>query len=136
MNSATFKTFMAGCGLDSTSFAEFAGYNPRTVRRWCLTIDPPEHAVAALEELAYRIIEMQQVILDSADDTAERAGGDPGAVTLVRYRDAEEYARYQPEGDMPFEVHCALVDFIAMSLTAEEYVVEVHYPPLEHEGAA
>ncbi|MBB4072033.1 hypothetical protein [Canibacter oris] len=135
MNSATFKTFMAACGLDSTSFAEFAGYNPRTVRRWCLTIDPPEHAVAALEELAYRIIEMQQVILDGVDDEAERVGGDPETVTVARYRDAEEYALLQPDTGIPFEVHCALVNFVTMSLVAEGYEVEVQYPPLEHEQA-
>lgn len=136
MNCATFKTFISACGLDSTSFAELAGYAPRTVRRWCLTVNPPEHAVTALEEIAYRVIKMQQLIFDKGDDEAERIGGDPEAVTLVRYRNAEEYALHQPDSDITFEVHSALVNFVTMRLVVEGYQVEVNYPPAKYQEAA
>jgi len=128
MNGATLKTLREALCLPVAWLAAVCGVQERTVRYWeSGHMAVPQDVADQIEQL-----EMLAVVLIDRSVSAIRQmvaeHGDPGGpIRLVRYADAEDMARFQPElATLPPTFHAAIIARIRWALEPDGLVVEAH----------
>ncbi len=128
MNGATLKTLREALCLPVSWFAAVCGVQERTVRYWeSGTVAVPQDVSDQIEQLEMlAVVLTDQIVSSVRQQVAEH--GDPGEpIRLVRYADAEDMARFQPElATLPPTFHAAIIARIRWALEPDGLVVEAH----------
>lgn len=117
MTGAELRTVRDSLGLSAREVAEMCGVKERTVQRWEVDDWPVPQDVGSVirqldEEMELVVAEMVELL----HLQIERAGRPPTDTVLLRYRSAEDLARFQPGwGQFPPAVHGALVDRVRLA---------------------
>lgn len=126
MNGATLKTLREALCLPVPWLAAVCGVQERTVRYWeSGHMAVPQDVADQIEQLEMlAVVLTDQVVSTIRQQVAER--GDPGEpIRLVRYADAEDMARFQPElATLPPTFHAAIIARIRWALEPDGLVVE------------
>lgn len=120
MTGAELRTIRDSLGLSAEQVAGMAGVRNRTVYRWEVGDWPvPDDVATALRDLDAQIER-------AAQDAIGRATGRADGVVLVRYRDADDLARYRPDmAHLPPCVHGALIDRVRRELENQGVPVRI-----------
>lgn len=113
MTGAELQTLREACNLSREEFGELAGVAPRTVKHWENgRAGVPADVADMVQRLDYRINQAAK----QASDTARRAiieherGEQAAELVLMRYRTAEDLARYRTDMDgLPASAHGAII---------------------------
>lgn len=111
MTSAEFRTLREALGLSATQVAEMTGYALRTVKNWDEgTRRIPDAVEARLLEVEEAVEKAVAGTVQAVKETAEKQGGLPESVSLVRYRTDTDLHRYRPDmAGMPASLHAAML---------------------------
>lgn len=117
MTGAELRTLRDSLGLSAEQVAGMAGVKGRTVQRWEVDDWPVPQDVA---ELLQRLDALLERAMLGAVDGLQAAQAGRGApqeeVVLLRYRSAEDLARYRPGmAELPPAVHGALIDRVRLA---------------------
>lgn len=128
MNGATLKTLREALCLPVSWLAAVCGVQERTVRYWeAGTVPVPQDVSDQVEQLEMLAVMLtDQVVSSIRQQVAQH--GDPGEpIRLVRYAEAEDVARFQPElATLPPTFHAAILARIRWALEPDGLVVEAH----------
>ena len=128
MNGATLKTLREALCLPVSWLAAVCGVQERTVRYWeSGTVPVPQDVSDQIEQLEMlAVVLTDQVVSSIRQQVAQH--GDPGEpIRLVRYAEAEDMARFQPElATLPPTFHAAILARIRWALEPDGLVVEAH----------
>lgn len=116
MTGAELRTLRDSLGLSAEQVAGMAGVKGRTVQRWEVDDWPVPQDVAELLQRLDALLE--RAVLGAVDglQAAQEGRGAPQEVLLLRYRSAEDLARYRPDmAELPPAVHGALVDRVRLA---------------------
>jgi transcriptional regulator with XRE-family HTH domain len=129
MTGAELATLRQACGLTREDLGALAGVHQRTVKHWeSGHAGVPADVAATVARLLASI---------NADVSARRrqildAGRPPGGLVLVRYRTAEDMARFCPDmAGLPLTVHAAtvvqLIQALAFTPGLQDLAIRVVY---------
>lgn len=117
MTGAELRTLRDSLGLSAEQIAVMAGVKGRTVQRWEVDDWPVPQDVAELLQRLDTLLERAVLgAVDGLQQARERAGALPAETVMLRYRSAEDLARYRPDmAELPPAVHGALVDRVRLA---------------------
>jgi len=127
LTGAELQTLREACNLTREELGDLAGVAARTVKHW-------EHGRAGVPaDVAALVQRLDATIQQAADQGAHamaqaitRQGTAPDDVVLIRYRDADDLARYRPDmAGQPAGVHGAIVQRVAQAMRQRGQLVRV-----------
>jgi len=127
LTGAELQTLREACNLTREELGDLAGVAARTVKHW-------EHGRAGVPaDVAALVQRLDATIQQAADQGAHamaqaitRQGTAPDDVVLIRYRDADDLARYRPDmAGQPAGVHGAIVQRVAQEMRLRGQLVRV-----------